>query len=63
MISKRQIAALFVCSMIPYLMGNAQISLLPLYLQRLGADPSSNGMSLAVIELALAAGTFSNRWC
>jgi DHA1 family tetracycline resistance protein-like MFS transporter len=62
MISKRQIAALFVCSMIPYLMGNAQISLLPLYLQRLGADPSSNGLSLAVIELALAAGTFSSGW-
>ena len=62
MISKSQIAALFVCSMIPYLMGNAQISLLPLYLQRLGADPSSNGISLALVELALALGTFSSGW-
>jgi MFS family permease len=60
--SKRQILALFVCSLVPWTVGNGLIPLLPVYATRLGADPATAGYYLAFSYAALAAGAVTAGW-
>ncbi len=55
--SRKQLFALFVCSLVPWTMGNGLTPLLPIYASQLGADPVLVGYYLAFSYLALAAGT------
>ena len=59
---RQQLVGLFVCSMVPFIVGNAQAALLAVYLTRLGADPASIGNYLALIFLAVAVGTIAGGW-
>ena len=62
MMSKKQILALFVCSLVPWTMGNGLIPLLPVYATQLGADSATAGLYLAFSYAALAVGTVSAGW-
>ncbi len=55
--SRKQLGALFVGTLIPYFTGSALVSLLPIYSQTLGADTSSAGLYLGLIFGALAVST------
>ena len=55
--SNKQLAALFVCSFIPYAIGSGLLGLLAVYATRLGADPAQTGLFLAFAFLALAIST------
>jgi MFS family permease len=61
-VSKRQLAALFYCSLVLWTVGNGLIPLLPVYVRQLGAGASVIGYSLSVIYLALATGTIFAGW-
>jgi len=52
--SNRQIIALFVCSLVPFTVGNGLVPLLPIYAAQLGAEPASAGNYLAFSYLAIA---------
>ena len=60
--SRRQLVALFLCMALPFAAGNAQLGLLSVYLTRLGVDSASIGNYVALIFLALAAGTILGGW-
>ena len=38
---RKQLIALFICNIAPYIGGTALMTLLPVYVSRLGADPVS----------------------
>ena len=59
---KQQLLALFLCSLVPWTIGNGMTPLLPVYAADLGASPSLAGYQLALAYLALAAGTLSAGW-
>jgi MFS family permease len=59
---RRQLAALFVCGTIPFIVGNVQVALLAVYLTHLGVDSASIGNYLALIFLSLAVGTICAGW-
>lgn len=61
-ISKKQLGALFVCSLIPWTVGNGLIPLLPVYASELGADSAAAGYYLGFSYLALALGALSAGW-
>jgi ACDE family multidrug resistance protein len=58
----RQLVALFVCSTVAFVAGNAQGALLPVYLTHLGVDSASIGNYMALVLLALAVGTIIAGW-
>jgi DHA1 family tetracycline resistance protein-like MFS transporter len=58
----RQIAGLFLSSLNYYIVGSAIMSLLPLYMQQLGASPAELGMALAVAFAALAVSSYGSGW-
>jgi len=65
--AKKQLAALFMCSLIVFTVGSGLIPLLPIYAGRLGADSILTGYYLSSAFLALAissvfAGWLSNRF-
>lgn len=60
--SNRQILALFVCSLVPWTVGNGLVPLLPVYATHLGADPAAAGVYLALSYAALAAGSVAAGW-
>ena len=60
--SKKQLLALFVCSLILWTVGNGLLPLLPVYATQLGAAPAVAGYYLSFSYLALAAGTFIAGW-
>jgi len=60
--SKKQILALFVCSLVPWTVGNGLVPLLPVYATQLGADPAAAGYYLAFSYFALAVGAVSAGW-
>lgn len=60
--SKKQLFALFLCSLIPYTAGNGVLPLLPVYAAQLGAAPAVVGYYLSFSYLALAAGTIVGGW-
>jgi MFS family permease len=55
--SRKQLSALFLCSLVPWIVGNGLIPLLPVYATQLGAKPVVVGYYLAFSYLALALGT------
>jgi len=59
---KKQLAALFICGFIPWTIGNALFTLLPIYAARLGADSAVIGNYLASAFFALAVGTAGAGW-
>ncbi len=61
-IPKKQIVSLFFCSLIPWIVGNSLVPLLPVYAAKLGADSAVAGYSLAFSYLALALGAISAGW-
>ncbi len=60
--SRRQLVALFICTMIQFALGNAQLGLLSIYLTQLGVDPAAIGNYLALIFFAVVVGTFVAGW-
>jgi len=58
----KQVGALFVCSLVPWTVGNGLGPLLPVYAIRLGATPASAGNYLSLSYLALAVGALSAGW-
>jgi DHA1 family multidrug resistance protein-like MFS transporter len=60
--SKKQILALFVCSLVPWTVGNGLVPLLPVYATQLGADPAAAGYYLAFSYFALAVGAVAAGW-
>jgi MFS family permease len=61
-IGRRQLASLFVCSLVPWTVGNGLLPLLPVYAAKLGADPTLAGLYLAFSYLAIALGATSAGW-
>lgn len=61
-IEKKQLAALFMCSLVPWLVGNGLLPLLPVYAEQLGADSLVAGLYLAVVYLMIAMGALSAGW-
>ncbi len=60
--SKKQLFALFSCSLVGWTVGNGLIPLLPVYATRLGATPAVIGYYLSFSYLALATGTIVAGW-
>ena len=60
--SKRQLSLLFICSLVPWTIGNGILPLLPIYAIKLGANPSVAGYYLSFAFLSLAAGTSLAGW-
>lgn len=61
-ISKKQLALLFVCSLVPAIVGNGLIPLLPIYAKQLGASSAIAGFYLALSYLAISLGALSAGW-
>lgn len=61
-IRRKQLVALFFCSLVPWIVGNGLIPLLPVYLTQLGANSAIAGYSLAFSYLAIALGALSAGW-
>jgi len=62
MMGKKQLLALFVCSLVPWTVGNGLLPLLPVYAIQLGADPAVAGYYLAFSYFALAVGAIAAGW-
>jgi MFS family permease len=60
--NKKQVMSLFVCSLVPWTVGNGLVPLLPVYATTLGADQSTAGNYLAFSYIALALGAVSAGW-
>jgi MFS family permease len=60
--SRKQLVALFVCSLFPWILGNGLVPLLPVYAKSLGASSAAAGAYLAVSYLGLALGALSAGW-
>lgn len=60
--SRIQILALFICSLVSWTVGNGLLPLLPIHAINLGADPAAAGYYLAFSNLTLAAGTIAAGW-
>lgn len=54
---KKQLFFLFLCSLVPWTIGNGMMSLLPVYMGQLGASQAMAGYLLSLLYVALAAGT------
>lgn len=61
-ISRKQLASLFICSLVPWIVGNGLLPLLPVYAVKLGADSTIAGLYLAFSYLAIALGALSAGW-
>lgn len=60
--NQKQLWALFVCSLVPWTVGNGLVPLLPVYATRLGANPTTAGNYMAFSYLAIALGAVSAGW-
>jgi MFS family permease len=60
--STGQLLILFLCSLVPWTIGNGMSSLLPVYAAELGASPTVAGCQMSLYYLALAIGTVSAAW-
>lgn len=60
--SKKQLVALLVCSLVTWTVGNGLVPLLPVYAMQLGAAPVMTGYYLSFSYLALAIGTLAAGW-
>jgi SET family sugar efflux transporter-like MFS transporter len=62
MMSRKQLVALFACSLIGWTIAQGTLALLPVYAVRLGADPALAGNYLALAFAALTVGTVTAGW-
>jgi len=62
MMSKKQLSALFLCSLVYWTGGNGLLPLLPVYATQLGAAPSVIGSYLSIVFIGLALGTITSGW-
>lgn len=60
--SKKQLATLFLCSLVIWIIGNGLLPLLPVYASKLGASFELTGYYLSFSYLALVAGTIAGGW-
>lgn len=60
--SSKQLTALFLCSLVPWVVGNGLLPLLPVYATQLGADSTVAGLYLAFSYCAIALGAISAGW-
>ncbi len=60
--SKKQLIALLLCSIVYWTVGNGIVPLLPVFAKQLGADTAVAGYSLSLAYVALAAGAFAASW-
>lgn len=60
--SKKRLASLFFCSLVPWTAGNGLLPLLPVYATQLGANSAGAGYYLALSYLAIALGALSAAW-
>lgn len=60
--TNKQLAALFLCGLVPWTAGNGLVPLLPLYATQLGANAAVAGYYLAFSYLAIALGALSAGW-
>lgn len=60
--SNRQLAVLFVCSLVIWGIGNGLLPLLPVYARQIGASPALVGYYLSLSYMALALGTLAAGW-
>lgn len=58
----KQLSSLFLCSLIPWVLGNGLLPLLPVYASQLGAGPALVGYYLSISYFALALGTLAAGW-
>jgi len=61
-LNNKQLYSLFLCSLIPWILGNGLLPLLPVYASQLGASPTLVGYYLSLSYLALALGTLAAGW-
>jgi MFS family permease len=61
-VSRRQLLVLFLCSLVPWTIGNGIAPLLPLQAAGLGATQAMAGYCLSLSHLAMAVGTVSAGW-
>jgi MFS family permease len=61
-ISSKQLVSLFICSLVPWTVGNGLLPLLPVYAIKLGADSTMAGFYLAISYIAIASGAISAGW-
>lgn len=59
---KKQLFSLFLCSLVPWVLGNGLLPLLPVYASRVGAGTESIGYYLSISYFALALGTLAAGW-
>lgn len=59
---KSQILSLFLCRLVPFSIGNGLIPLLPIYAKQIGGGSAVAGNYLAIIYIAVAAGTVLAGW-
>ncbi len=60
--SKKQLITLFICSLIPWTVGNGLTPLLPVYAGQLGASSTVTGFYLAIAFVTLTLGALSAGW-
>ncbi len=60
--SKKQLTTLFICSLIPWTVGNGLNPLLPVYAGQLGANSTTAGLYLAFAFITLTLGALSAGW-
>ena len=59
---RKQLAALFICNLVPYFIGNLLLALLPVYAIQLGASQTIAGIYLGLAFATLAIGTLLSGW-
>ena len=60
--SNKQLAVLFICSLVPWTIGTGLLPLLPIFVTETGASQSAAGYFLAFCYAALAVGTVTAGW-
>jgi MFS family permease len=60
--NRKQLAALFVCSLVTYSAGNALMAFLPVYAVHLGTDEAGAGVYLSLAFAALSIGMLMSGW-
>jgi MFS family permease len=60
--NKKLLSLLFLCSLVPWVIGNGLLPLLPVYASQLGASPALVGYYLSISYLALALGSLAAGW-
>ena len=62
MIKRKQLIALFICSLVSWSIGYGLIPLLPIYAEKLGANAAISGYYLSFVYLGITLGAFSAGW-